>query len=129
MARIRFSVFFSVFVSMVALMIIAPVMPPLIRELGLSEVHSGIIISLGSVAMAVMAPVWGRLSDLKGRKPVILMGFIGMFVSYVIFTATMYAGLYGAIEGGRAPWTSNRCTSYGWHVHSSCTFIRTGVYG
>ncbi|SYX83755.1 MFS transporter [Paenibacillus alvei] len=100
MARIRFSIFFSVFVSMVALMIIAPVMPPLIRELGLSEVHSGIIISLGSVAMAVMAPVWGRLSDLKGRKPVILLGFIGMFVSYIIFTATMYAGLHGGIEGG-----------------------------
>lgn len=99
MVRVRFSVFFSVFVSMVALMIIAPVMPPLIRELGLSEMHSGIIISLGSVAMAVMAPVWGRLSDLKGRKPVILFGFIGMFVSYVIFTATMYAGLNGAIKG------------------------------
>lgn len=100
MARIRFTVFFSVFVSMVALMIIAPVMPPLIRELGLSELHSGIIISLGSVAMAVMAPVWGRLSDLRGRKPVILLGFIGMFVSYVIFTATMYAGLNGFIKGG-----------------------------
>lgn len=100
MARIRFSIFFSVFVAMVGLMIIAPVMPPLIRELGLSESHSGLIISLGSVAMALMAPVWGRLSDVKGRKPVIILGFIGMFVSYVAFTATMYAGLNGLINGG-----------------------------
>ncbi|UNK16265.1 MFS transporter [Paenibacillus sp. N3/727] len=100
MARIRFSIFFSVFVAMVGLMIIAPVMPPLIRELGLSESHSGLIISLGSVAMALMAPVWGRLSDVKGRKPVIIFGFIGMFVSYVAFTATMYAGLNGLINGG-----------------------------
>lgn len=100
MARIRFSIFFSVFVAMVALMIIAPIMPPLIRELGLSETHSGLIISLGSIAMALMAPVWGRLSDIKGRKPVILIGFLGMFVSYVLFTATMYAGLSGLIKGG-----------------------------
>ncbi|KPV61292.1 MFS transporter [Paenibacillus sp. A3] len=100
MARVRFSIFFSVFVAMVGLMIIAPVMPPLIRELGLSETHSGLIISLGSVAMAAMAPVWGSLSDAKGRKPVILIGFLGMFVSYVLFTVTMYAGLTRLISGG-----------------------------
>ncbi|RXZ81682.1 MFS transporter [Paenibacillaceae bacterium] len=100
MARIRFSIFFSVFVAMVGLMIIAPVMPPLIRELGLSETHSGLIISLGSIAMAVMAPIWGRRSDMKGRKPVILLGFLGMFASYVLFTLTMYAGLNKLISGG-----------------------------
>ncbi|MFS0555955.1 MFS transporter [Brevibacillus sp. 179-C9.3 HS] len=99
MFRIRFSIFLSVFVAMVGLMIIAPVMPPLIRELGLGEIHSGIIISLGSIAMAVMAPVWGRLSDIKGRKAVIVIGFLGMFVSYVLFTATMYAGLSQLIGG------------------------------
>ncbi|MGV3137853.1 MFS transporter [Brevibacillus agri] len=99
MGRVRVSIFFSVFVAMVGLMIIAPVMPPLIRELGLSETHSGLIISLGSVAMAVMAPVWGRWSDTKGRKPVILIGFLGMFVSYVLFTLTMYAGLANLIGG------------------------------
>ncbi|TKI55405.1 MFS transporter [Brevibacillus antibioticus] len=100
MFRIRFSIFLSVFVAMVGLMIIAPVMPPLIRELGLNELHSGIIISLGSIAMAVMAPFWGRLSDRKGRKAVIVIGFLGMFVSYVLFTATMYAGLSQLIGGG-----------------------------
>ncbi|MEF2248067.1 MULTISPECIES: MFS transporter [unclassified Paenibacillus] len=100
MVRVRFGIFFSVFVAMVGLMIIAPVMPPLIRELGLSETHSGLIISLGSVAMAIMAPVWGRWSDLKGRKFIVLIGFLGMFVSYVLFTLTMYAGLSKLISGG-----------------------------
>lgn len=100
MARIRFSVFFSVFVAMVGLMIIAPIMPPLIRELGLKEIHSGVIVSLGSVAMALMAPVWGNWSDIRGRKPIILIGFIGMFVSSVLFTMTMYAGLSQEISGG-----------------------------
>jgi MFS transporter, DHA1 family, multidrug resistance protein len=99
-ARVRFGIFFSVFVAMVGLMIIAPVMPPLIRELGLSEIHSGLIISLGSIAMAAMAPIWGNWSDIKGRKPVILIGFLGMFASYVLFTVTLYAGLKQFISGG-----------------------------
>jgi MFS family permease len=99
MGNIRFGMFFSVFVAMVGLMIIAPVMPSLVRELGLNEVHSGIIISLGSVAMAVMSPLWGRWSDKFGRRPVILAGFAGMFASYVCFTAVMYAGLHGILNG------------------------------
>ena len=56
MFRIKASIFFSVFVAMLSLMLISPIMPPLIRELGLSESHSGWIISLGSVWMAIMAP-------------------------------------------------------------------------
>ncbi|RKN83947.1 MFS transporter [Paenibacillus ginsengarvi] len=99
MGTIRFGMFFSVFVAMVGLMIIAPVMPPLVRELGLGEMHSGLIISLGSVAMAVMSPFWGRWSDKFGRRPVILAGFAGMFVCYALFTAVMYAGLHGLWSG------------------------------
>lgn len=91
--------FFSVFVAMVGLMIIAPVMPPLIRELGLSELHSGLIVSLGSVAMAVMSPIWGGWSDKLGRRPIILAGFAGMFLSYVLFTFIMYSGLQGWLSG------------------------------
>ncbi|MDN4088580.1 MFS transporter [Paenibacillus polymyxa] len=99
MNRIKGSIFFSVFVAMLGLMLIAPIMPPLIRELGLRESHSGIIISLGSITMALMAPVWGNLSDAKGRKPVILLGFIGMCVSCLLFTLTLFAGLKGWLSG------------------------------
>ncbi|AUO07841.1 MFS transporter [Paenibacillus sp. lzh-N1] len=100
MNRIKGSIFFSVFVAMLGLMLIAPIMPPLIRELGLRESHSGLIISLGSITMVLMAPVWGNLSDAKGRKPVILLGFIGMCVSCLLFTLTLFAGLNGWLSGG-----------------------------
>ncbi|MFB9275040.1 MFS transporter [Cohnella cellulosilytica] len=100
MFRIKASIFFSVFAAMLGLMLIAPIMPPLIRELGLSESHSGWIISLGSVTMAVMAPVWGRLSDTRGRKAVILTGFVGMGISCLLFALALYAGLHDWISGG-----------------------------
>jgi len=100
MLRIKASIFFSVFVAMLSLMLISPIMPPLIRELGLTESHSGWIISLGSVSMAIMAPVWGRWSDTRGRKPIILAGFIGMGASCLLFALTLYSGLSGWIGGG-----------------------------
>lgn len=100
MNRIRGSVFFSVFVAMLGLMLIAPITPSLIRELGLREIHSGILISTGSIMMAVMAPVWGNISDAKGRKPVILIGFIGMSVSTLFLAVTFYCGLHHWLSGG-----------------------------
>jgi len=75
-------------------------MPPLERDLGLSETHSGMIVSMGSVAMAFMSPLWGRWNDKFGRKPVILVGFAGMFVSYALFTVVIYAGLHDQLNGG-----------------------------
>ncbi|MFF2888348.1 MFS transporter [Paenibacillus sp. NPDC057967] len=100
MNKIKGSLFFSVFVAMLGMMLIAPIMPPLIRELGLRESHSGLMISLGSIAMAVMAPIWGRISDTKGRKPVILLGFAGMSLSCLLFTAALFGGLNGWMKGG-----------------------------
>jgi len=100
MHTIRGSIFFSVFVAMLGIMLIAPITPSLIRELGLKEIHSGILISTGSIMMAVMAPVWGNISDAKGRKPVILIGFIGMSISTLLLTITFYCGLNHWISGG-----------------------------
>ncbi|WP_411350071.1 MFS transporter [Paenibacillus sp. WLX2291] len=99
MNKIKISIFCSVFVAMLGLMLIAPIMPSLIRELGLQEIHSGFIISLGSVAMAVMAPLWGRWSDRKGRKLVILIGFAGMSISCLLFTLVLYSGLQAWLGG------------------------------
>lgn len=53
-------------------MILAPITPSLIRELGLKEIHSGILISTGSIMTAVMAPVWGKISDRRGRNRLLL---------------------------------------------------------
>ncbi|MGG3836942.1 MFS transporter [Paenibacillus dendritiformis] len=100
MNKMKGSVFFSVFVAMLGLMLLAPITPSLIRELGLKEIHSGILISTGSIMMAVMAPVWGNISDAKGRKPVILIGLIGMSISTLLLAITFYGGLHHWLSGG-----------------------------
>ncbi len=57
------------------------ILPPLARDMGMSEVQVGYIFSLSAVMWVVMSPVWGRLSDRIGRKPVILIGLTGYAIS------------------------------------------------
>lgn len=100
MNKVKIIVFISVFVAMLGVMLLAPITPSLIRELGLKEIHSGILISTGSIMTAVMAPIWGKISDVRGRKPVIQIGLIGMAVSTILLTITFYSGLQHWITGG-----------------------------
>lgn len=100
MNRKNISVFISVFVAMLGVMILAPITPSLIRELGLKEIHSGILISTGSIMTAIMAPIWGKISDRRGRKPVVLIGLFGLTLSTILLTMTFYSGLHYWISGG-----------------------------
>lgn len=128
MNRIRGSIFFSVFAAMLGLMLIAPIMPPLIRELGMKESHSGLIISLGSIMMAVMAPVWGRWSDIRGRKPIILIGFIGMSVSLCIICTGIVRGIKCMDRRG-APVNPSDCDAQSdRHVHSGGAVFCPSLY-
>ncbi|MEG9861936.1 MAG: MFS transporter [Parvularculales bacterium] len=73
------------------------VLPPLARELGLTEVETGAIFALSAVLWVVMSPFWGRRSDTWGRKPIILVGLFGFAVSTLGFALVVYAGLEGML--------------------------------
>ena len=79
--------------------IILPILAPLIRELNLTEAQGGAMVSIGSLVMALSATLWGRLSDTRGRKLVLMIGFGGIFASYVLYTSTVWAGLSGYWTG------------------------------
>ena len=69
------------------------ILPPIGRELGLSELQVGAIFSLSALMWVVMSPFWGRLSDRWRRKPVILIGMGGYIVSMIAFTSIIQFGL------------------------------------
>lgn len=95
----RLIIFLAVFCASLDNMIIMPIVSPLIRELGLTEVQGGLMISLGSVAMALTGAMWGARSDHVGRKPILLIGFAGLFVSYCTYTSIVHLGLTGVLVG------------------------------
>jgi MFS family permease len=74
------------------------ILPPIGRELGLSELQVGAIFSLSALMWVVMSPFWGRLSDRWRRKPVILIGMGGYIVSMIAFTSIIQFGLISSVS-------------------------------
>lgn len=63
--------------------IVLPILPFLIERLsGGTDVamlswHTGLLAGIYILAIFLFAPLWGRISDLRARKPVILLGLVG----------------------------------------------------
>lgn len=69
--------------------IVLPLLPFYADRFGASGTEVGLLITVYSVAQFFLAPLWGRISDRVGRRPILILGLAGSAVSYVIFA---YAG-------------------------------------
>lgn len=54
-------------------------------DLGADGFVTGVLYSTYSLVQLIMAPLWGRISDRVGRRPVIILGLLGSAVAYTIF--------------------------------------------
>ncbi|MFT5013688.1 MAG: MFS family permease [Patiriisocius sp.] len=75
--------------------ILFAVLAPLGREIGLSEIQVGAIISASSLTVFIAMPIWGRVSDTWGRRKVILIGLFGYSIGTVLFASVFQAALMG----------------------------------
>ena len=93
-----FLLFLSLFISVLGLSILFPVLPPLAREIGLSELGVGGLSAAYAVAQFVLSPYWGRLSE-KGRKKPILIGSFGFSFGFLAFSLLIEAAYLGWVSG------------------------------
>ena len=75
----------TVFVDMMGFFIVLPLLPFYAEKLGADPVRVGGLVSTFALAQLVTAPLWGRLSDRFGRRPMILCGLLVSAGAYVIF--------------------------------------------
>ncbi|WP_018708134.1 MFS transporter [Siminovitchia fordii] len=76
---ILFAVMFFV---MVGFGIIIPVLPFYAEEMGASPAELGLLMAVYSLMQLLFAPMWGRISDRIGRKPVMMIGIFGLAISF-----------------------------------------------
>ena len=69
--------------------IVLPLLPLYADRFGASGTEIGILVLSYSAAQLLLAPIWGRLSDRVGRRPILIVGLLGSAISYVVFA---YAG-------------------------------------
>ncbi len=74
-----------VVVDLIGFGIVMPVLPFYARDFGVSATTLGLLMMSYAAAQFVCAPLWGRLSDRVGRRPVILFSVAGTSASLLFF--------------------------------------------
>ncbi len=101
-----FIIFTTIFVDLVGFGIVLPVLPLYARTFGASPLIIGVIVASFSLMQFFFMPVWGRVSDRIGRRPVILWSLVASAISYLIYgfahslvvliISRVFAGIAGA---------------------------------
>jgi predicted MFS family arabinose efflux permease len=89
--------FVIVFVDLLGFGMVIPVMPLYAERLGASDASVGWLSTVYSLMQIVFSPIWGRLSDRIGRRPVLLASIAATAAAFAMYGAsTSFAGLLAA---------------------------------
>src|SRR5215207_9574657 len=89
-------IFLTVFIDLIGFGIVMPLLPVYTKDFGAPGYLIGLIMASFSVMQFLFAPLWGRLSDRIGRRPVILISNAGSALAYAMFA---YASSVGGQNG------------------------------
>ena len=105
-------IFLTVFIDLIGFGIVLPLLPLFAKSLQASGLMIGLLMASYSAMQFVFAPIWGRISDRIGRRPVLLISTAGAALAYgifaigsgmtgttalvILFASRMFAGVCGA---------------------------------
>lgn len=72
------------------------IIAPLVPLTGLSKTEFGLIFSVANIPLIFAAPMWGRLSDRYGRKPIFILGLFGSAIGTLMVALSLKYGIEGA---------------------------------
>ena len=101
--------FLTVFIDLIGFGMVIPFLSFYAREYGASGIAVGAVVGIYSIMQFFFAPVWGRLSDRVGRRPILLISLTASFTGYlmfgfarsmeILFLSRVIAGIGGANIG------------------------------
>ena len=96
----------TVAVDLIGFGIVLPILPQYAERFGAGAALIGVLSASFSLAQLVFAPVWGRLSDRVGRKPLIILSLFGTAAGslltglagsmWILFAGRIVDGISGA---------------------------------
>jgi MFS transporter, DHA1 family, tetracycline resistance protein len=99
-------IFLTVMLDLLGFGIVIPILPLYAKDLHASDVQTGLLLATYSIMQLFFAPIWGRLSDRAGRRPVLLVSILGSCGSQLgyalapslgwLIAARAFAGVCGA---------------------------------
>lgn len=87
-----------VFIDLLGFGIMIPLLPTFSQNvLHMHETTIGLVAGIFSLMQFIFNPLWGRLSDIYGRKPIIIFSLIGNVISYIMLGLVL-SGFWQSIE-------------------------------
>ncbi len=88
--------FLTVFIDLLGFGIVLPVLPrqvePYLNALGMPPLEGGaggavigVLFAVFSLMQFIFSPIWGRLSDRIGRRPILLISLTGSVIFYAVY--------------------------------------------
>jgi MFS transporter, DHA1 family, multidrug resistance protein len=97
---------FNLFIIMVGIGLVIPILPFYVEKFNADAQVLGALVAVFAFMQFLFAPVWGRLSDRIGRKPLITVGLIGFAIAefifafasglWMLFLSRILAGIFGS---------------------------------
>ena len=92
-------IFVTVFIDLLGFGIVLPLLPRYGKHFEANEWTLGLLMSSFSAMQFLFAPIWGRVSDRVGRRPILILGLAGSTVSYFLFGYATSLGKDGMLLG------------------------------
>jgi MFS transporter, DHA1 family, tetracycline resistance protein len=77
-------IFLTILMSTIGFGVCIPVLPKYAQDLGASDFVAGLLTGVFSLMVFIASPLWGRLSDRIGRRPVLIISILGSATGYFI---------------------------------------------
>ncbi len=112
-------IFITVVLDISGLMVIFPIMPDILQSVGKFSVSNaaiwgGILYASYALMQFLFSPIIGNISDALGRRPIILISLLLMFLDYLIlgFATSLWVFIIGRMIGGIAGGTVPTSMAY-----------------
>lgn len=134
---------FGSFTTIIAMTLLLPFLPLYVEQLGVKD-HAAIVQWSGAaygatfLSAALVAPLWGRLADRYGRKPMLIRASLGMAVAMALIGLAanvwqlvglrLLAGLLGGYASGSMVLVATQTPKYrtGWALGTMSSAIMAG---
>ncbi len=107
--KAMFTIILSILVDVLGYSMVLPLLPYIVQDWGESALFVGILVSSNALSAFIFGPIWGKLSDKYGRKPILLISQAGTGVSFLILALSpnvyviLFSRILDGVFGGQIP--------------------------
>jgi DHA1 family tetracycline resistance protein-like MFS transporter len=107
--RAMFTIILSILLDTFGYTMVLPLLPSIALDLGAPDFVIGVLISSNALAALFFIPIWGKLSDKYGRKPILLISQAGTGLSFLVLALSnsieiiLLARIIDGAFGGQIP--------------------------